>query len=305
MKIFQVLTQTVILLSFLSCNKMKDYFRDPDTDVLIETVHSATLTGYAANIAMAVMNGQNFQNVSFSRTGTGYPCTTIMVIDLTDESGYSYTVEKADAITIAGLWADSTTAILSMLYTDYHRGSEMLDLVGIETIPVIREGNCTHVAMANQDIKLNPDQQSILSIDLNTLEIESEYFRLDVPRATDVYVAVAQDAYLIDIYNQGTLQNTNDDEYVITGGGQLVEVTKNTAEIVQLAMIEVKISPDCEQTPVDGMSLIRVTGLENQGFPELGTALLEFNNNCNSRADVFVATGMYIGSNGSSVPFSL
>lgn len=293
------------MLTFSGCNKVRDYLRDPDSDVLVETIHSATLTGYAVNVAMAEMNGNHFSNVNFTRTGNGFPCTSLMVIDLTGESGYSYTTEKADLITVAALWADSTTAIFSIIYTNYRYNDRVLDLVGIQTIPVIKEGNTTHVAMASQDIQLNPDQESILSLDLNTMQVTSEYLRLDMERANDVYVAVTQNAYLIDIQTQGTPGNLNDDAYIITGGGQLVEVTNNAAEIVQVAMIEVKIAPECNHTPVNGMSLIRVTGLENQGFPEMGTALLQFNDDCNGKAEVVVGTGMYLASNGRNVSFIL
>jgi hypothetical protein len=294
----------LLILSCISCRKINDYFRDPETSVITETIHSTTLTGYAANISMSLINGHSFDFASISRSNPGFPCSAVIQMDM-DVSGYKYTTEKADHITIAGLWADSSTAVLSIIYTGYHTHSNTLDIVGIETIPVILDGNYLHVALAGQDISLNPDEQSLLAINLTTFQIESELLRLDMPRPGDVYVAVLQKAYFIDINTKGTHQDPDDDDYTISGGGQLVEVFGNDAEIVQQAMVDVKVGPGCILNPVSGMALIKVTGLEEKGFPELGTAVLEFSESCSGSAKVFAATGMYVGSNGKDIEFYL
>lgn len=300
-KILSLIFSLFILFTAISCNKVKNYFRDPDTEILSETLLSAKLTGYVCNSAISVMNGGSLPDLTVvSRSNEGYPCSTLMVMDLEDAGS-----DKAGSVTIAGIWTEAGTAILSLLYTNYHAGSDILDLVGIETIPVMRDGDNIHIALASQEIKLNPDQESFLSINLNTFEIESELLRLNMPRPPDVYVAVLQNAYFIDIDTGGTPVDLDDDDYTITGGGQLIEVNGNSAEIVQQAMVEVRLSSTCGLNPINGMALLKVTGLENEGFPELGTAVLEFTDNCNGEAWVFAATGMYVGSNGKKIDFSL
>jgi hypothetical protein len=304
-KVYNALLFLILLLPEFSCKKIMNYFREPETEILTETIHSTALTGYAANLAMAVMAGQTFSNVSVTRSNPGFPCTTLMVVDPSAENCFYFAPEKASAITIAGLWPDESTAILTLLYTNYNTGTSVLDLLGIETIPVIRDGNNIHVALASMDIRLNPDQGSFLQLNLNTLEIQSELLRLEAPRPADVYVALEQNAYYIDVDNQGTDDHIADDSYTLTGGGQLIEVAGNSAEIVQQAMIEVNISPACITNPVAGIALMKVTGLESDGFPELGTAILECGPTCDGMAHVFIATGMYVGSNGQDVPFRL
>jgi hypothetical protein len=295
----------MLLLPGISCRKVIDYFRDPDTGQLVETIHTTVMAGYAANLAFAVMDGQSFPHVGFSRSNAGYPCTTVMVADTRDDNGLLLADEKATTITIAGLWPDESTAILSIIFTDYHAGSSTIDLLGIETIPAIRDGNHICIALAGMEIKMNPDQESLLSVNLNTLEIESELFRLEAPRTVDVYVAVLQDAYFIDIYSNTTRDIISDDSYEITGGGQLIEVSGSAAEIKQQAMVEVLVSPACRVNPVGGMALVKVTGVEEDGFPELGTALLEFPEGCEGTVRVFAGTGMYIGATGRNVSFRL
>ena len=41
------------LLLLFSCNKVKEYFREPDPEPLLETIHTSILTGYAANVSFA------------------------------------------------------------------------------------------------------------------------------------------------------------------------------------------------------------------------------------------------------------
>jgi len=155
------------------------------------------------------------------------------------------------------------------------------------------------------DISFNPDTEAILSLNLTTLEIESEWLRLDAPLPNDVYVAVLQNAYFIEIQTNNTRNSLMDDEFAITGGGQLIEVDGNAAEITQQAMVNIKVIPGCLLNPVQGTALLKVTGLEEQGFPELGTVILDCESNCDGTARVLLATGMYAASNGRYTDFPL
>jgi hypothetical protein len=295
----------VLLLPEISCRKVMDYFKDPDTRPLVEAIHTNVMAGYAANVAMAVIDGKSFPNVTSSRSNDGFPCTTLMVIDTDSDPNLPLAGDKASQITVAGLWTDASTAILTLILTDYHFGNSTLDLLGIQTIPVIRDADHIHIALAGMDIQLNPDTEALLSLNLSTLEIESELLRLETPPPDDIYVAVLQNAYFIDVYNNSTGNSISDDSYTVTGGGQLIEVSGSAAEITQMAMVEVRVTPECALNPLDGMALIRVTGLEEEDFPELGTAVLEFTDRCSGTAGVFLATGMYAGSNGREIPFRL
>ena len=298
----QTISRLLLFFIFLipgsSCNKIKDYFREPDPDPLLETIHTSILTGYAANISFALMTGQPIPGVKFIRSNPGFPCTTLTTINTSQYSGVYPEYMDVNLITVSGLWSDESTAILSILLTDFDMGTSTLDLLGIKTVPAIRTDNHINVAMASMDIQMNPDQDALLSLNLNTLEIQTEFLRLNAPKPTDVYVAVLQDAYFIEIYNNLSVNNIEDDSYTVTGGGQLIRVNGSSAEITQQAMVGVEISPDCIVNPTDGMALMKVTGLEDQGFPELGTAVLEFTSGCSGTARVYAATGMYVGATG-------
>lgn len=289
-----------LLLSFFSCNKLRDYLREPETEIITGTLNSARLTGQAVTLAMAAINGHSVPNISFTRSNNGFPCTAVIGIDLSEFPG-----APAEKVTIAGIWANESTAVLSMIFNNYDYGSNTFELVGIETIPVIIESDYIHVVLASQEIDLNPDQDALLAIDLDNFQFESELFRLDVPRPGDVYVAVTQKAYFIDVNSAGTLSDITDDSYIISGGGQLIQVENNSAGIVQQAVVDVLISPSCRLNPISGMAILRVIGVEDDGFPELGTAIFELTDNCQGKATVFLATGIYVTANGKNVPFLL
>lgn len=289
-----------LVLCLISCKTIRDYLSSPDTTGVAETINSTRLTGYAATIAMSAVNGYSQAHTSVQRSNPGFPCTAIIHINL-DEYGDL----PADNLIIAGMWADANTAVLSLLFTNFHYGTNTFDLVGIETIPVLREDDYIHVVSANQEVRLNPDQESILSVDLDDWQFETELIRLDMPRPTDVYVAVSQNAYFIDVNTGGTLNNCDDDSYTISGGGQFIEIENQSIEIMQQAVVDVHISPSCTRNPQSGMALLRTTGLEDDGFPELGTTVFKFYQNCRGKAEVVLATGVYVSVNGKKVSFEL
>jgi len=263
------------------------------------------MTGFAANVALASISGHEPEFVSTLRSNPGFPCTSVMTVDLNQQGTFPFPGGSAGSITIAGLWADEGTGILTLLFTSYHAGTAVLSLLGIETIPVIRHDGGIMVALADMDIRFDPDQQSLLEIDLDEMEISSEYERLFDPRPLDVYVAIEQKAYFIDIDENSTPLEISDDIYKVTGGGQLVEAAETSAEIIQQAMIDVLVTPGCSLNPLSGLALMQATRAGATSFPELGSVLLQFHDDCDGTADVLLATGMYLISNGSSVDFSL
>jgi hypothetical protein len=296
----------ISILAFSSCNPLKDYFKDPEPDPLVETIHAATLTGYAISAAMGKMDGaQPSDATDYQRNIEGFPCVTQMTLSMEDDYGYPFLDNKASHITVVGLWSDPNTAIFSLLFTNYSSATQTISFLGIQTVPAIRDGNNIEILLATQDVRLNPDQDALFSLNLNTFEFTSELLKLDLPRPNDVYVAVEQSAYFIDVNTNGTLGIQSDDRYIICGGGQLIEVQNNSTEIVQQAMIDVRINPVCNLCPISGNSILRVIDVEDHSLPELGTAVFEFNDDCEADAHIYVATGIYAGANGKNIPFRL
>ena len=300
---FLILSVTLISVLLLSCEELKDYFKDPETESLTDVLKTSAVIGFSASAAMSVMEGYDVPYVKLKTRCSGFPCVSIMAIKIGKNAPFPYWSEKSGEIIVAGLWADNSTAILTMLLTDFDIHTSTFKLKNIYTIPVIRtfDGKLM-AAFASMDINFNPETDNLLEFNLETGEINSEYARIPTNVTDDLYVAVEQDAYVIEIEQNNTLDNLYDDTYYVSGGGQLVEINDNKTEVIQQAMVNVRFNQSCRENPVFGYGLIRKIGTEGDKFPELGTVVLEFGNHCDGTARVTLATGMYLGANGKDIP---
>lgn len=300
-----ILALTIIFL-FVSCKELEEYFRDPETESVTDVIRTSAVIGYTVSTAMSVMEGHDLPNVRIKTACSGFPCVSVMLIRIDNSYPFPFSSNETGEIVVAGLWADEGTAILTLLMTDFNVHTKTFRLKNVHTIPVIRTFDGTIMAVfAGIDINLNEESGNLLEFNLATQEIESEFSRLDEIRPDDLYIAVEQNAWFIEIDQKGTPDNLWDDEFNITGGGQLVKVTENTTEVIQQGMVDVLIDQLCTANPVRGNALIRKINTEDKKFPELGTALLEFHCNCSGMVEILLATGIYIGSNGKDIDLNL
>lgn len=304
--ILVILSFTLIILISDSCKEIEEYFHDPELESITDAIKTSAIIGYAVSTAMSVMEGYQLPNVRIKTGCHDFPCVSVMLIRIDETYPYSFSSGETGEIIVAGLWADEETAILTLLLTDFNIHTSTFRLKNIHTIPVIRtfDGKIG-VAFAGIDINLNQHSDDLLEFNLITQEIESEFARLDDQRPEDVYVAVEQNAWFIEIDQKNTPDDLWDDSFVITGGGQLAEVTDNTADVVQQGMIDVMLDQVCSANPVNGHALVRKVNTEDEKFPELGTVILEFHGSCDGKADVLLATGAYIGTNGRSIRLNM
>lgn len=301
-----ILSFTLIIVLSDSCKELEEYFHDPETESLTDALKTCAIIGYSVSTAMSVMEGYHLPNVRIKTRCNDFPCVSVVLIRIDDSYPFSFSPGETGEVIVAGLWADEETAIFTLILTDFNIHTSTFRLKNIHTIPVIRtlDGKIG-VAFAGMDINLNQQSDALLEFNLLTQEIESEFARLDEQRPEDVYVAVEQNAWFIEIDQKSTPDDLWDDSFVVTGGGQLAEVTDNTADVVQQAMVDVTLDQTCTANPVNGLAIIRKVNTEEEKFPELGTAILEFHDYCDGRAKILLATGAYIGSNGKSIRLNM
>jgi hypothetical protein len=292
----------LILLSMMfSCKKVKSYLQEPETQIIGKDLQMSYAIAYSANVVLTEMAGNSIANVTFTRSNQGFPCTTLSVIKA--YNGDPFLSDKIGQITIAGLWSSADAAVFTIIFTNFNLADSKYSLIGINTFPLVRQDGKIIVAYGAMDIDLNPNSDALLSLNLTNSEVESEYARTNQQSPTDVYVAVEENGYVIDINNNNTTDIT-DDIYSVTGGGQVLALTNTTIGIFQQAMVGVEISSNCPYNPTKGYALLRKLKTNENNAPELGTALFEFNSSCDGHAKVTVGTGIYLGSIDKSVGFS-
>jgi len=289
---------------FGSCRKVKeykDYFKDPETQVLGKDIQASYAVAYSANVVLTEMAGSQLPNVTFTRSSHGYPCTTLAVIKSMNDD--PFLSNKIGQITIAGLWSTEDAAVFTIIFTNLNLNDAKYSVLGINTFPLVRQNGKTIVAYGAMDINLNPNSDALLSLNLSNSEVESEYARANQNAPTDVYVAVSENGYVIDINNNNTMQNMADDIYTITGGGQAIELNNSSIGIFQDAMVGVVISSACPQNPSDGYALLKKLETGDNNALVMGTIVIEFKASCDGQAKVTAGTGTYLECNGKSVDF--
>jgi hypothetical protein len=301
-KIF--VTLIPVLLSVSSCKKVKEYFHDPETEPVAHAVKTSAAIAYSASVEMSVMSGEQLPFVITTGDCSNYPCTSLSIVTVSSNQ-VLFSAGSIGEITIAALWPDEDVGIMTILFTDIDISTQNFKLLSIHTVPVIKEEERLVVVFSENDINIGSNPDQLLEMDLSEGEIEFELARLEYDTPENLYVAVEQNAWIISIDQNGTLDDFRDDSYLITGGGQIIKVTGASGGIIQQALLSVELNSYCQSNPVSGFALIKNTKAEEKKIPELGTAVFEFHNHCDGKADVAVATGVYIKSNGKSLPLGL
>jgi hypothetical protein len=295
----------MILIFLCSCKKIKEYFYDPETEPVRQAIKTSAAIGYSVSVAMSVMSGERPPHVISTGGCSDFPCTFLIYIDINQENPLMFSEGNVGQIIVAGLRPDENVAIMTIVFSDINISTQSFTLLSIHTIPVIKEEDRIMVVFSEMDINIGSDSDVLLNMDLTPKEIDYEVSRLDREKPQDLYVAVEQNAWFIGIDQKNTLSDFRDDSYSITGGGQIIEVTGASGGIIQQAMLQVEIEPGCPRNPVYGYALIKNTSTEERKFPELGTAIFSFHGPCDGMADITVATGVYLRSNGKSIPLGL
>jgi len=292
----------ISMLILFSCKEEKTYFKDPETEPVIHTIKASSAIGYCSSLAMTVMSGETLPGVYATKSCTNFPCAALIFVDLNDNIRIPFSEDDNGQIIIAGLWTDVNQAILTLFFYDVDISTSSFTLKNVHTFPVT-ENNGNYLAVfAGMDINLGSNPILPLELDLSAGETNNELDRLDFDTPGDVYVAVEQHAYIIEIDQQGTVTDLSDDSFTITGGGQIIEVIDDRGGIIQQGMLDVVIDSECQANPRNGFALIKNTSAGGNSIPELGTAIFNFHNQCDGMVDVSIATGVYIKSNGKSIP---
>ena len=293
-----------LALLFSSCQKEKEYFKDPETDPVVHTVKASSVIGYCSSLAIAVMSGESFPGVYATKSCSNFPCAALILADLSSEINIPFTEDQDGQIIIAGLWTAANEAILTLFFYDIDISTPGFTLRNVRTFPVAEQNGEVIAVFAGMDINLGSNPILPVELDLSEGEINFELDRLDMDSPDDISVAVEQHAYIIGIEQNGTPGNLADDSFTITGGGQLIEVVDNRGGIIQQALLNVLVENDCHANPKSGYALIKNTSAGGNSLPELGTAIFDFHSQCDGMADISIATGVYIKANGKSIPLN-
>jgi len=307
----------IVLLFSYSCRKKEidnpfnDWFQDPPVSPITKTIKTVVPVGYAASAVMMDMKGIKSSNIkSVKEKGAN-----ILYVNTTTDYPYKFKDDEYGQMVIAYVQTDINTALVSVFFTEMNVTVGNFQLKNVIAFPIIYDEITDRTTAVYASIDINLGSNSNIELDLTSSEIDQKLDKLNNERVyekTNTDIAIAQNAWIIDVYHNGTFADVYDDQMKIYGGQQAVEVqdyqSESSAAVLQMAMIDVDFSLDCIKNPTNGyvfMQDVEVATSNNDNDIVFGHVFYEFTPDCDGRVLVDIATGNYILSMGKELNLGL
>ncbi len=299
----------VIILSsllFNSCGKddiIDNLFQPPPVSPLSETIRTCIPIGYAATAMLSYFKGAKLPNVKAETNKSAF----VLYINTSENYPYRFIEDDYNEMIVAGFMLSENTAIISVFFTKNKMGIGRLRLKDVKTFPVLFDNESIKIVYAGFDINIGGDFDLVL--DLTPEEINIELEKLEMNPAIDEYIAIDQNVWIIDVYHNNTLNDFTDDEFVINGGQQSIEVIDyqkgSSVSTMQLAMLDTHFSMDCLRNPTTGYAFMQDVDLATAERFLFGSVFYTFHSECDGDVEVTVATGNFVTSIGKEIDLGL
>jgi len=288
-----------LFLITISCKKIDKYKTKPELSSLQQGLKTTVSVAYCASVAAAYFKGEPLpDNVSF------IPETGLIHVKINRDHPLPFNNNIGD-IFIAGLWSGNG-GIISILFADIDILEGDIDLYGLHTVPLIEDYKTGDIVavFAEQDIILGYGTDTILNTDhISDIMIFNETSRCSDPKPTDVFIAVQQNVWFVEIDRNSTGSDLYDDDIIIHGGGQIAEVNSESGGVLYHAMIDTKVNySECSINPIRGNALSQNVKSGSSIIVDLGNTLFSFHDNCDGDVHVDFASGKYVYYNGKDIP---
>ncbi len=313
---FKFILALMLVLNF-SCRKeidnpIKDWFQDPPVNPVSETIKTVVPVGYAASIAVMHMKGYSIPNL---KTGKQKSANLLYINTDSDDYPYKFKGDTYGQMVVAYVQTDENTALVSVFFTEMDVVLGSFELQNVIAFPVIYDEINDKITAIYASVDINIGSNSDIGMDLTSTEMEESLGKLENERVYDrtlAHIAVEQNAWIIDVYHQGTFDDFYDDKFKIYGGKQAAEVggyeVESSAGVLQMAMIDVEFSSDCVRNPTNGfvfMQDVEVASSSNSSDIVFGHVFYEFHPSCDGEILVDFATGNFLFAIGKELDLGL
>ncbi len=312
MKKYPVYLCLAVLALLNACepsHRLDDFLRPAPVEPLAEVMRTATPLGYFAMVAMADQMGYS---IPYEKISLAEGFSLIRIVP-GKEFPLAYQDESCREVLVLAFAADEDFSILSIFYIcEGKSGGEVERILELHTMPVLEEGGRVKAVFASQDIHVRDSVELSLHMGPGNIAIDLE--RVEAPNPENELAAIKQNAWIIEVNPAGTWENFLDDSYTLIGGEQDVSVLTgekySNTSVIQLAMIETVLRPECILAPVEGHALLREVGVETAGEESMddlviGTVFYHFTDDCTGEVTIPLATGNFISSTGKKVDLEL
>jgi len=308
----------LIMITSISCRKKEldnpfdDWFQDPPVAPITQTIKTVVPIGYAASLVMMHLKGYKVPATKIvKRKGA-----ELLYINTETDYPFKFKNDNYGEMIIAILPTDENTALVSVFFTDMDIVAGKFKLKNVIAFPVIYDDLNDKITAVYVSVDINLGDNLLPGIDLTQDEIDQSLDKLSNERTNNtldgVELAITQDAWIIDVYHQGTFNDLSDDIYKIYGGQQAIAVedfdTESSVGALQMAMVDVEFSSDCLKNPTSGyafMQDVEVASSSNNSDIVFGHVFYEFHPHCDGDILVDIATGNFIFAIGKEINLGL
>jgi hypothetical protein len=293
-------------------NEVKNYFtKEPEVKAVAEVLKIALPIGYAAQIAMAAVNGERVDDniiVVSGITDSAGPALITIPVTVTRPLPIG---SKTGTIVVSGYWSSMDEAVMSMTLTDIGIAIATAMFENIQAFPVFRDS--TGVTAVYVKEWVNTGESSLDTNSVSASEANEKKAWGENTPEIDSSMSVDLDVWKITVKHKGTPGDPSDDEYGLAGVGQYAGID-DKAHLVQLIMLGAAMKAACRKNPVvdnvfSGGALLNTyeveTGKNPSSFPKIGRALFLYHDECDGTIDLKFATGCYIGRIGQAFNLNL
>jgi hypothetical protein len=289
-------------LLFFSCNKFKEINQPPEIEPLQQGLKTSVAIAYCASVATSAYKGRALPgNVVFDKN-TGF-----IYIKIDKNHPLPFNSNIGD-IVVSGLWRNGS-GVMAVLFANIDLLGGKVKLYGLHLVPFFEnlEKNRITAVFAKQDIILGNGSDTILNLsNISDFVFNAQMDRLNTEKATDVFIAVKQNVWMIDIDQANTDNNVYDDNVTISGGGQIVEVEGSSGGMIYHAMIDALVNYSiCSKNPISGCALSQNFKAGGNVLLDLGNSYISFRNNCDGKGHVDFCSGKYVMYNGKDINLNL
>ena len=184
-------------------NPLKDWFQDPPVSPITQTIKTVVPVGYAASVAMLTLKGYVIPNTKVTKTKS----STLIYINTSTDYPYTFKGDQYGQMIVAALQVDENTALVSVFFTDMDIEVGSFRLLNVIAFPVVYDAINQKITAIYTSMDINLGSNQDIGLDLTQEEIDADLEKLDNQRSDINEVAVAQNAWIIDIYHQGTFND--------------------------------------------------------------------------------------------------
>ena len=269
-------------------------YEDPEIEPLRHGFKVSAAVGYCASLAYTFFSGNDLPDnvVIHSQNNNIDTESCLMLVTINESCPLPFNATVGE-ITVAGIWGNDG-GVVSALFTDIDILESKYEFIAIHTVPVIEtEPGVIMTLFAEQDIVIGEGSDTLLHLNMTNPQITLETERLNENPYGDAFAIIQQNVWFISVNQLGSCSDIHDDEYGITGGGQIAEASSNTGGVLYHAIIDASfIQSECSLNPLSGVGFIQ--NLKVGADTDLGHLFLNFHERCDGKAYVEFATGKYL-----------